>query len=286
MIFACTLLIASGIRLIQTRDVQAAASYVSLAEKLPGDSAAVVTEKIGSFWFRNNGGYLYYSPSQNGSYSYAGYVGGSYTNGSKILNISYDGYLQLITCKSGAVKKLKKLPGFVQAGEGDAWRISAIYGKRVYLTRSSFYKGKHWTYLYRLNKKTFKKVRSNCSINESKGKYFVAERKYHTDVSAVPQDLYKSTASGLKKIKTLTKYGLSPKIVGKKIYYASYSDSSMKKATLYRCKLDGTGKKNLGSFQVSGQFSQVYIHSFTSTYCTVNLDGTNYRYIYSTRELI
>ena len=41
MIFAYTLLIASGVCLIQTRDVQAAASYVSLAEKLPGDSAAV-----------------------------------------------------------------------------------------------------------------------------------------------------------------------------------------------------------------------------------------------------
>lgn len=272
------------IRVSNPQEVQAASSYKSLAEIVPSDVNPNI-QQYGAFWFKNSGGYLYYGPSAYETNSYAGHVYDSWTNGSMILNISYDGALQQINCKTGITKKLKQLPGYQQAGEGDSWNISAIYGKRVYLTRGSFNKWKQWTYLYKLNSGSFKKVKANCAIRTSGGKYMVGEKQYHTDVSAVQQDLYKSTKSGLKKIKRLAKWGLNTQIVGKKIYYISYTDKYMTKGTLYRCNLDGSRRKKLGSFKITQQYGQLIAREFTSQYCTIYKDGQSYRYTYKTKSL-
>ena len=273
-----------AIRIALPQNVQAAASYKSLAEIIPSDVNPNVRQ-YGAFWFKYSGGYLYYGSSYAGTDTYAGHVYDSWTNGSRILNISYDGYLQQITCKTGTIKKLKKLPGYQQAGEGDSWSISAIYGKRVYLTRGSFNKWKQWTYLYKLNTGSFRKVKANCAIRTSYGKYMVGEKQYHTDVSAVQQDLYKSTRNGLKKIKRLAKWGLNTQIVGKKIYYISYTDRNMRKGTIYRCNLDGSKRKKLGTFTTTQQYGQLIAREYTSKYCTIYKDGNSYRYTYKTKNL-
>ena len=283
LVFAALVMIFT-VRIASPQEVQAATPYKSLAEIVPSDVNPNV-KQYGAFWFKNSGGYLYYGSSYTGTDAYAGHVYDSWTDGSKILNISYDGYLQQITCKTGISKKLKKLPGYQQAGEGDSWSISAIYGKRVYLTRGSFNKWKQWTYLYKLNSGSFKKVKSNCAIRTSGGKYMVGEKQYHTDVSAVQQDLYKSTKSGLKKIKRLAKWGLNTQIVGKKIYYISYTDKSMRKGTLYRCNLNGSKRKKLGTFTITQQYGQLIAREFTSKYCTIYKDGQSYRYTYKTKSL-
>ncbi|MBR2188626.1 MAG: hypothetical protein IJ860_04370 [Eubacterium sp.] len=264
--------------------VQAAAGYASMNELFYNMDNGTVLQSNGT-WFRNDPDSLYCAKSQSGPWKAVGETWTAWSNGSYVLNISSSGYLVRYNCKTGGVKKLKKLPGFTRTEEGDGWGISAVYGKRVYLTRSSFSKWRQWTYLYKLNTKSFKRVKNDCMISCQKGKYFVAEKEYRSDVSPVRLDLYQSTASGLKHIKKLAAHGHSESIVGKKIYYTASPDQYMSEITIYRCNLDGTGRKKLGTVSSAG-FSQVLAHSFTSKYCTVYMDGKSYRFTYSTKTLI
>jgi hypothetical protein len=77
--------------------------------------------------------------------------------------------------------------------------------------------------------------------------------------------LYKITSSGIKKITDLSQgqldYG-GYKIIGNKVVYVR-ANSKVTKTNLYECKLDGSGKKRLASY--NGWYHNIYY--LTSDYC-------------------
>ena len=180
-------------------------------------------------------------------------------------------------------KTIKKLPVGKKA-DPDHWEFVVKIGKRIYLNRDSFDKWKQWLYVYNTGTKKLKMVRSNCNVRSIYGDYFVADRYYRTDVSPVPIDLYKATAKGVRKIKTLSKRGMSGEFINKRIYYTVYS-KDMKTCSLYRCKPNGKGKKKLGTFKTNDKYGMVYVNEITPTYCKVFKNEKTYKYTYKTRKL-
>ena len=68
------------------------------------------------------------------------------------------------------------------------------------------------------------------------------------DISDQYLSKFRRIDEGLSKVRKLTSYGRSEVFVGKKLYYAAYDKGSMKKAVLYRCNKDGTGRKKIAVF--------------------------------------
>ena len=241
--------------------------------------------KVGSFYFKYSSNF-YYSTDKDTGYVSLGY-GKVATNGTKAVYVS-SGSLVSLDLKSGTVTNLKKLPTGNRSFEDDSWSVSVAKGNQVFLIRGSFEKWTYWTYIYNVKNKTFKKVLSKCALGARYGKYVVGTNEYQSDVSAHKMTLYKIANGKLKKVKVLTKYGFAAVFIGKKLYYTSSNNSSMRKTTLYRCNANGSKKKKLGTFKGKGEYGQAVVNSndITKKNCVVYLGDGSYLYTYKTKKLV
>ena len=277
-------------------------SYADSYKEIPPAYEEDSVVKVGDHYFRcvNDGDdvIVQMSDKKNSGYEdvYNGSVSDYWTNGRVIYTTVQNdkGNWSLVKysiSKDKATTLIDKLPNKLIYDEYDMYSVSKVYGKYVYLNRSSFY---GWGYkLYRYDMKTskLKKIMNDCAIDWSKGKYVLGINEFQTDVSAHKKTLYKIQSNGtLKKTKLLGKYVMSYGVAGNYIYYEKCTDSSGKKATIYRIKPDGTGRKKLGYLETKEEFGQVCCYNYTSKYCYVNgLDYSRtdciYKYIYKTKKL-
>lgn len=205
---------------------------------------------------------------------------GAYGNGKQAFYVR-NNRLCKYTYASRKETVLKKLPVSGDSG----FYISTIYGNQIFLTKGSFYQWKHWTYSYNIKTKKFKQAVSKCNITGRSGKYVIGQNEYRTDVGPYPITLYKIKSSGPSKIKKLTNYGGSGTFIGKKLYYVEYDGMLMRKATLYRCSLNGSNKKAIKTFKTSAKYESITVSNITSKSCDIYKDGGPYRYTYSTKKM-
>ena len=232
-----------------------------------------------------------------GGYKNVGSVGeAQFTNGILTFlmernSVSGDSFLEMVDNATGDVIDLYYFP----YSEDVSWSVSYAYGNAVFVTRASFKEWRYDTYAYNLKTNTLKRVAKKCAIVATNGsKYVVGGNTYRSDVGPSKYTLYRMNASGkMVKVKVLTKYGLSPKMTSKYIYYASGS-KNLSKIGVYRCKAT-TGKsvKKLGGMWKAKKYSwgdagMVLTPKVTSKYCLVTFQGGktgNYKYTYKTKKL-
>lgn len=240
--------------------------------------------KDGKYYFKSGSSYgsLLMSTKKNSGYRKTPIWGyGAYGNGKQAFYVR-NGLLCKYTYASRKETILKRLSVTDDIG----FNISTVYGNQIFLTKSSFYQWKHWTYSYNIKTKKFRLAASKCDIIGRSGKYVIGQNEYRTDVSPYPITLYKITSSGLSKVKKITNRGMSGTFTGKKLYYVQYPNrSSMKTATLYCCNLNGSNKKAIRTFKSSSQYGQTLIYNITSKSCDVSKDEALYRYTYSTKKM-
>lgn len=238
--------------------------------------------KSGKYYFRCDTatGRIQISDRKNDGYRNTPLGYGSFGNGLQAYYVDKNVLYRYIYATRESVR-LRKLT--VSGDEG--FHISAVYGNQVFLTKSSFDQWKYWTYSYNIKTGKVKQVMSNCCITGRLGKFVVAQNAYRTDVGPYPVTIYKITAQGLSKVKKLASYGRSEVFVGKKLYYAAYDKGSMKKAVLYRCNKNGTGRKKVAVFTNSSEFGEILLGNITDRSCIVYQSGVQYRYTYATKKM-
>ncbi|MDE6433571.1 MAG: hypothetical protein K2L07_05020 [Lachnospiraceae bacterium] len=256
--------------------------------KIEADDSKTII-KHGLYYFKYASGYVYVSRSK-----YSGYIKTPMTckysctflcDGAKTYymdrtgKVLYQYYLN--SCKK---KRIKRIVG----SKKDFYTvISAVYKNNIYLTCGD--DEQNDTCVYNIaKKKVVQKIR-NCSITDQKGRYAVSEPGYNEDGEHIVE-LYKLTASGLKKIKQLSNDGDSFGFIDGKLYYSRDSAiitcMRIEKRELYRCNPNGKGIKKLGEF--SSKTGKINIYKVTGTYC---IYGTHryygddyYKYNYKTRK--
>lgn len=238
--------------------------------------------KSGKYYFRCDAKTLniQISDRKNGGYRNTPLGYGSFGNGLQAYYVDQNA-LYCYIYATGESIRLRKLA--VSGGEG--FHISAVYGNQVFLTKGSFEQWKYWTYSYNIKTGRVKRVMSNCCITARLGKFVVAQNAYRTDVGPYPVTLYKITAQGLSKVKKLASYGRSEVFVGKKLYYAAYDKESMKRAVLYQCNKNGTGRKKIAAFTNPSEYGEVLVGDITDKSCIVYQQGVQYRYTYATKKM-
>lgn len=167
--------------------------------------------------------------------------------------------------------------------------ISAIYKNKIFLTQS--YYEKVSVYTYDLKTKSFKKIKSSFAIKDRYKNYFVGTKKIN-NFTFMPQELsiYKYKSNKLTKVKRLTKYGGSCKVIGKNIYYVEYFNSSRgnySKVIIYKCKKNGSAKKKVMEIKpkiVDGVYESIYVSNITSKSCKVRKGNNIYKYTYKTKK--
>lgn len=277
--FLLTLCVMIGVCLsAEPWHVEAAAGY----KKIETNGTAI---KAGKYYLKNVGGSICISARKDSGFQKTPIGSFAYSNGSQAFYVR-DYVLYKYAYSTRKETPVKKLPAKGAANDPHlSFYISEVYGNQIYLTKGSQGQWRNWTYSYNIKTKKLKKVLSNCKINTRYGKYVIGQNEYRTDVSAYPITLYKVQSSGLKKIKKLSSYGWEPTFAGRKLYYVSGTDSSMKKVTLYHCNLNGSGRRKIKTFSTSQQYGQVLIYNITSKSCEVNKDGKVYRYTYATKKM-
>lgn len=205
----------------------------------------------------------------------------TWTNGTYNISIK-ENKLCRQTKKSGKTVTLAK---WSLKGD-DSLKISTIYNNKAYVLKRSD-SGASIPVLYSVDLKTKKKkkVANRCEPVLCKGKYIYANPATVTDVSCDIVDLYKITKTGIKKVKRIGKNVFGTEAKNNKIYYASYPDRSMKKMTMYSCKVNGTGKKKLFTLKGTGQYCQVLPCKITSKYITATNGSNLYKYTFKTKKL-
>lgn len=263
--------------------VQAASEY----EQLFGDGYEIgdVVQSGKYYFYCSSANYkVYMSTKRNSGYKLTKMPYNTFSNGKQAYYIR-DNALYKFTFSSKKETRIKKLT----TKDYPSWDIGTIYGGKIYITRGSFDEWNYSTYAYNISKKTFKKIKKDCKIICRSGKYVIAQNEYRSDVSPYKTTLYKITADGLKKIKVLTKSGFGANLIGKKWYYVSYPDMneygySMKRAVLYKCNVDGTGKKKVAELTTDSEYDQIIIQEVTSEYCTYYSNDGIYKYTYATKK--
>lgn len=203
------------------------------------------------------------------------------TNGNTVYYVK-NNKLYRFSCKSRKNVMLKKLPV-----KGDQWyTIGAVHKKRVYVNKCSFQQWKLWTYAYNTSTKKMKLVKSNYNITDQYGKNVIGRKEFRSDVSPYTLRICKLNNSGITKGKKLSVRGHSETYVGNKLYYVSYANDRMEKATLYKTSANGTNRKKIATFTSSDEYGELYITDITSKNCTVYMDGWTYKYIYATKRMI
>lgn len=185
----------------------------------------------------------YRTKGKNTGYGY------SVTNGKYQISIKRTGkkeYLIRKDLRTGKTKILKKLPGKGQSVINNT--ISAAYGNCIYLNHwiQSAHDETNEIYVYFANKNKLKRVVKSGRIIAHKGKYMISN--LGVGAAPMPTVLYKYTKTGLKKVKTLTKYGTTSIFIGKKyIYYAAAKGNTDVKGAIYRVNYKGRHKRKLAS---------------------------------------
>lgn len=238
--------------------------------------------KSGKYYFRcaTATGRIQISDRKNEGYRNTPLGYGSFGNGLQAYYVDKNVLYRYIY----ATRESVRLRNLAVSGD-EEFHISTVYGNQIFLTKSSFEQWKYWTYSYNIKTGKVKKVMSNCCITGRLGKFVGAQNAYRTDVGPYPVTIYKITAQGLSKVRKLTSYGRSEVFVGKKLYYAAYDKGSMKKAVLYRCNKDGTGRKKIAVFINPSEFGEVLIGNITDKGCIVYQAGVQYRYTYAAKKM-
>lgn len=251
------------------------------------------TVKAGSSYFKTKKGSIYYGDTKRSVNKLVLSKPGShvYTNGKHLYWVdSANRTLKKKTIASGRVRYLRTLPKGDRKQWFDYWRVSAVKGKNVYLTRSSEEKWRKWTYTYNTSSGRLTKIAKKAEIKGRSGKFVLVQHEYKTDVSAYKLSLYQLTSSGMQKIKSLGKYCACEGFADGYAYFMKYTNASMGSGSLYRCKLDGVSvAKKLGSF-TADKWGQVIANNYKSNKCTIyrNEDGVmkTYTYVYKTGQLM
>lgn len=253
------------------------------------------TVKNGTYYFKLKNGNVYYSKSKSSGFKKAGFKGtvsSAFSDGATIYATekrSGENYARLsaFSLSKKTLKKLSRLSLSSSTGYAPGWTISAVYGKTIYLTRSSFEEWRLKTYIFNTSTGTLKWKKNNCTIESRYKQYALARNEYKSDVSPSKWGLYKVSSNGdIQFLKTLGTSISSAKFAGGKIYYGKYTSKDMNKVTIYRCETNGSGVKNLGTISFSSSsYDMVMPYGFTSTYCKVYHDGKEYKYTYSTKKL-
>lgn len=286
VITLCLILTAGLMFQVTTRQTEAASEYKQLWAS--GDTRTV--EKSGKYYFKwnSNSNTILMSTNKTSGYTATPLTYGTFSNGKQACYIR-DNRLYKYVFSTRKETFLKK---FSLSGD-QVYSISTVYSSQVFLTKSSFEQWKFWTYSYNIKTKKLKLAKSNCNITDRYGKYVIAQGDYRTDIAPYPLTVYKITSSGLSKVKKISSYGKNAVFIGSKLYYVTYPKGTMKKATLYRSKPDGSSPKKIASFSVSTQYGEVIITKITSKYCNVSKfqykpgksTQTTYRYTYADKKL-
>lgn len=250
------------------------------------------TVKVGDYYFKGDPleepddmglTTIYISDKKNSGFLLTPLNGAAYTNGKEAYYIDYSPsgkeYLCRYRFSSRKETKVKKLP------KKSDWWIRTIYGGKVYLLGRNLENGEEVTCVYDINKKTLSSLK-NFAIEGRSGKYVISLGDMR-DGTAIHSTLtlWKITASGLKKVKILDKNVGLAEFSGNKLYYQVYKDGSGREVLLYRCNVDGTNKKKLAAFKVSGKEGSADIMSVGPDACVVYLDGRHWKYTYATKKL-
>ena len=209
---------------------------------------------------------------------------GTLSNGSTGYYIK-DNALYKYTYKNKKVKKLKNLNKKLYL------YLSAAYGKNIYMTSENFDKWSLKTYYYNTKTKKVKYAKAKVSITSNSGQYAITQDEFRSDVSPFKTSLYKLTNSGMKKIKTLTKHGMSAHFINNKIYYADYpldgkdDGAGMSQLDIYVCDKNGDNPKLLGTVKDETEYGTVYVLKMKAGYCEVMMTDGNYRFTYDTQQL-
>lgn len=260
---------------LNSKNVDAASQY----KEIYGSSADKSTLKSGKYYFKYNSSNqsIYMSRNKYSGFQKTPIPYHFFSNGKQSYYIR-DNVLYKYDYFSKKEKKIKK----IKVSGDQYYDISTIYGKNIFITKSSFDEWKLDTYCYNMSTKKYKKVKSGCDIIDRDGKYALARQDYQSDVSAHPLILYKINNNGLRKLKTLSRYSLECAIIKGKIYYTSYTNANMEKGSLYRCNIDGTKSKKLVTAQSSN--GQLMFMDITDKYCVILKEWKYYKYTYSTKK--
>lgn len=252
--------------------------------------------KAGAYSFKRVGSYTYFKKTKSAdAFKLAPFsIIDCSTNG-KIVYYVDNMVLKKYVLSSGKLSSLKKIPKSSKEAphEPDKSYVSYLRGNNIYITRSSWGEWTNRTFIYNIKTKKLTKSFAGTIIL-AKGKYVVLDMLFKSGVTPGSMLLCKISGSTLKKVKKLTSAGLGVDLVGNKLYYLEYTDKKkgdgytyygMSAGTLYRCNLNGSKKKKLGSFKVSGNIGQLFVSDITSKNCIVTLNGDRYRYNYKTKKM-
>ena len=159
--------------------------------------------------------------------------------------------------------------------DGEYLKIVNGYGNKIYINHIDELSGKSILYSVNVNTKKKTKEVTNCSIDAVNGKYMYGDKAKATDSGAYPLYIWKIAGNSVKRVKTLGKHTFGTKVIKNKVYYASYPSSSQKKMTMYRCNLDGSGRKKLFTLAGEGDFCQVLVSDVNEKAITVYVSGDN-----------
>ena len=256
-----------------------AADYRMLQDDYDNPGSVITS---GNYYFKRDAvtDQLMISTQKNGDYQLTPMEYGIWANGRQAFYVRRN-VLYKYVFSSRRETKVKTLP----ASGDQFYRISTVYGRRIFLTKESFDQWKFWTYTFDMKTAKFKRVMSNCNITDRYGKYVVAANEYRSDVSPYRISLYKIIPAGLTKVKKLSSYGFKEGFINGKLYYSSYPRGSVGNTTLYRCNPNGSNRKKLASFATDEAFGEVFISEVTSTSCNVFIYGKTYRYDYETKQM-
>lgn len=219
--------------------------------------------------------------------------------GSSDLYYFKDNVLMKYTLKSGKTEKIKTFnatPENEESGDKIGYTVSACSGDAIYISSDNFADWEYNTYLYKPENGKTKKLFKG-KIAETNGKYIIADMHYRSDVSPTTYNLYKITANGTKKIKTLSKASYGIYIEDGKYIYSSLKDDGSGDTITYgskiiSCDANGKNAKTLKELKGNAEFLHLYNgkiyfieHSEDSSgdyfgrLCELGKDGKGFRVI-------
>lgn len=244
--------------------------------------------KVGSYYFLttyDGTGETLMWTTKDDTYG-ADYVETSMPNGQTFFKGSmayyaHGGALYQYNFKTAKATKLKKLGA-------DAAAVGAVWGSNVYVSYASAAKKKNSTRVYNTKTKKLSGSIGSFRFAESYGSYAVGDATFsNSALDARNLTLYKLRSKGVKKTKTLSKYGQAASWADGKLYYTSATNAKLNYVCLYRANADGSKAKQIGSWR--GEPGDIIlVHDITSTSCTLDYPNSYdcYQFIYRTNELI
>lgn len=208
---------------------------------------------------------------------------GTLSNGSTGYYLK-DNVLYKYNYKSKKAKKLKAL-----SKKWDVY-ITAVYGGNVYLTSENFDQWSLKTYIYNTKSKKLKYTKKKCSIMSNYGKYALTRDDFTSDVSPVGVSIYQLTRSGMKKLKTLTKHGMTAHFINDSIYYINYpldagEEPSMRQMEIYICDLDGGNAELVTTITDPSEYGYVQVMELNAGHCDLMMSDGEYRFIFDSKHL-